>query len=176
MTTAPSSPDSAQVPQETGRDSERSICAGCLHDGERTMHYTHVRCEQCGFICTDGGWGIASRKWFPSLAAAEHYRKTGRAADRIEALERECAALKAANLDCVTHYEVAVAECARLREALTKAAEDLLEASIEVESWGAYASPYFQQKHDLAGCVADYVKRAALARAALTPAAKGEMR
>ena len=36
-------------------------------------------------------------------------------------------------------------------EALRKA---LLEASEEVATWGAYASEYFQEKHDLAGCVA----------------------
>lgn len=36
-------------------------------------------------------------------------------------------------------------------EALRKA---LLEASEEVAAWGAYASEYFQEKHDLAGCVA----------------------
>ncbi|MFK3770812.1 ead/Ea22-like family protein [Pseudomonas putida] len=30
----------------------------------------------------------------------------------------------------------------------------LLEASEEVATWGAYASEYFQEKHDLAGCVA----------------------
>lgn len=58
-------------------------------------------------------------------------------------------------------------ECARLREALAIAESNLVEAAADIESWGAYASPYFQQKHDLAGCVADYVKRAALARAAL---------
>jgi len=38
------------------------------------------------------------------------------------------------------------AECEGLRESLTHAAD-------EVESWGAYASDYFQQKHDLAGTV-----------------------
>ncbi|WP_444756802.1 hypothetical protein [Pseudomonas sp. A014] len=36
-------------------------------------------------------------------------------------------------------------------EALRKA---LLEASEDVAAWGAYASEYFQEKHDLAGCVA----------------------
>ena len=30
----------------------------------------------------------------------------------------------------------------------------LLEASEDVATWGAYASEYFQEKHDLAGCVA----------------------
>lgn len=37
----------------------------------------------------------------------------------------------------------------KLRELLREAAED-------VEAWGAYASGYFQEKHDLAGCAAKY--------------------
>lgn len=32
----------------------------------------------------------------------------------------------------------------------------LLEAAEDIESWGAYADPYFHQKHDLAGTVARY--------------------
>ncbi|MCY1308338.1 hypothetical protein D9M70_583380 [compost metagenome] len=45
------------------------------------------------------------------------------------------------------------AEVDGLRTLLTEAAEDIAD-------WGAYAGEYFQQKHDLAGCVARY--RAAL--------------
>ena len=56
--------------------------------------------------------------------------------------------------DCDCHH-CAVAERNRLRHLLAEAADD-------IESWGAYASEYFQQKHDLAGCVAKY-------RNALTP-------
>ncbi|MGN8278135.1 hypothetical protein, partial [Pseudomonas sp. SMN5] len=32
----------------------------------------------------------------------------------------------------------------------------LVDASEEVATWGAYASEYFQQKHNLAGCVAKF--------------------
>jgi hypothetical protein len=32
----------------------------------------------------------------------------------------------------------------------------LLDASEEIADWGAYASAYFQEKHDLAGCVAKF--------------------
>lgn len=32
----------------------------------------------------------------------------------------------------------------------------LLEASDEIACWGAYASDYFQEKHDLPGCVAKF--------------------
>ena len=48
------------------------------------------------------------------------------------------------------------AECEGLRESLTHAAD-------EVESWGAYASDYFQQKHDLAGTVLK-VRQAAVSK------------
>ena len=40
-------------------------------------------------------------------------------------------------------------EIERLRSVVAEAAED-------IESWAAYADPYFQQKHDLAGCIAKY--------------------
>ncbi len=49
---------------------------------------------------------------------------------------------------------------ANLRELMRKAAQEieqlrvlLAEAAEDVESWGAYASPYFQKKHRLAECV-----------------------
>ena len=38
-------------------------------------------------------------------------------------------------------------------QALVEALED---ATDEIESWGAYASEYFQEKHDLAGNVAKF--------------------
>lgn len=48
------------------------------------------------------------------------------------------------------------AECEGLRESLTNAAD-------EVESWGAYASDYFQQKYDLAGTVLK-IRQAAMSK------------
>lgn len=45
--------------------------------------------------------------------------------------------------------KAAEARVAALTTALGEAADD-------IESWGAYAGHYFQQKHDLAGCVASY--------------------
>ena len=47
------------------------------------------------------------------------------------------------------------AEVERLRALLSEAAD-------EIQNWGAYASEYFQEKHDLAGCVAEF-KAAAMA-------------
>lgn len=45
--------------------------------------------------------------------------------------------------------------------ALQEAAEKLDEAADEIDSWGAYASEYFQEKHDLKGSVSDTRKYAA---------------
>ena len=41
------------------------------------------------------------------------------------------------------------AEIDRLRDLLSEAVED-------IQSWGGYASEYFQDKHDLKGCIARY--------------------
>jgi hypothetical protein len=46
------------------------------------------------------------------------------------------------------------AELRRLHEVNAELVEALKNAAEEIESWGAYASPYFQNKHDLAGSVA----------------------
>ncbi|MFV3090206.1 hypothetical protein ACNJYG_06890 [Pseudomonas sp. GW6] len=43
-----------------------------------------------------------------------------------------------------------------LRAELAAARVLLLEAAEDIESWGAYASAYFQEKHDLAGCAMKY--------------------
>jgi hypothetical protein len=53
-------------------------------------------------------------------------------------------------LDCID----AAAELRRLHEVNAELVEALKNAAEEIESWGAYASPYFQNKHDLAGSVA----------------------
>ncbi|WP_024717837.1 ead/Ea22-like family protein [Pseudomonas putida] len=58
-----------------------------------------------------------------------------------------CLESQAAILSLISERDQLRAE----NEALRKA---LLEASEEVATWGAYASEYFQEKHDLAGCVA----------------------
>lgn len=48
----------------------------CIH-AKCTPHYTHVSCNECGSICTDGDWGIASRMWFKSEEEAHFYQKNG---------------------------------------------------------------------------------------------------
>lgn len=46
-------------------------------------------------------------------------------------------------------HEEAAHEITRLRNLLNEAADD-------IQDWGSYASERFQEKHDLAGCVAKY--------------------
>ena len=62
----------------------------------------------------------------------------------------------------MTHNDETV-ERALLREAL----EALVEAHVCIASWGAYASSYFQEKHDLEGDVARARAAADKIRAAL---------
>ena len=50
----------------------------------------------------------------------------------------------------------------------------LIEAREEVESWAAYASPYFQDKHDLAGVLAKIDAQIAAAQAQQPAAAVPE--
>lgn len=49
-----------------------------------------------------------------------------------------------------------IAERDQLRAENERLRALLLEASEEIDSWGSYASEYFQQKHDLPGAVAKF--------------------
>ncbi|MNC21756.1 hypothetical protein D3C75_697400 [compost metagenome] len=78
------------------------------------------------------------------------------ASTEIARLKAEIDRLRLAEGDAMT-YKAGMENVAQQRdqlkaenEALRKA---LLEASEEIETWGAYASPYFQEKYDLSGCV-----------------------
>jgi arginine utilization protein RocB len=62
------------------------------------------------------------------------------------------------DLDVRTPYSImncvsAAAELRRLHAVNAKLLEALEEAADDIESWGAYASGYFQTKHDLLGAV-----------------------
>lgn len=48
------------------------------------------------------------------------------------------------------------AELERSRKEVEVLREELAQAADDIESWAAYAAPYFHQKHDLAGCVEKY--------------------
>lgn len=53
-------------------------------------------------------------------------------------------------------FEDAMREKESLRHDAERYRQLLLEAAQNIADWGAYASEYFQQKHDLDGCVQGY--------------------
>jgi len=59
------------------------------------------------------------------------------------------------------------ADHAALVDGLRAAVNALSEASIDISDWGSYASPYFQEKHDLAGCIKGYEDQAEVLSAIL---------
>jgi hypothetical protein len=48
------------------------------------------------------------------------------------------------------------------------------QAAAEIEPWGIYAPRYFQEKHDLAGCIAVFTDYADKIRNEIPPAPEGE--
>ena len=54
--------------------------AMCDHNGKTKTYYTHIECNDCGAIKTDGdpSWGLAGSNWFRNLDEAEYYKKHGR--------------------------------------------------------------------------------------------------
>ena len=62
----------------------------CQHN-EGEASYTHWNCLDCGAIKTDGGWGIASRKWFPSVDVAKFYQQHGRMPEPVARIESAAA-------------------------------------------------------------------------------------
>lgn len=55
-----------------------------------------------------------------------------------------------------TGYEAYERVNAQLKAEVEKLRKSLLDAAEEIDAWGSYASDYFQEKHDLAGCVAKF--------------------
>lgn len=52
----------------------------CRHDQGTDMHYDHVTCRACGWVCVDSSehaWGRARNGWFPSKDAALEFKKYG---------------------------------------------------------------------------------------------------
>lgn len=72
--------------------------------------------------------------------------------DQIEHLEAELAAEQ----EKVKVLEATWIGYNKLQEQLAAAQATIAEAADEIESWGSYASEYFQKKHDLAGTVARF--------------------
>ena len=64
--------------------------------------------------------------------------------------------LKAENAGLKTGYEAYEQVNAELKAEVDGLRKSLLDAAEEIDAWGSYASDYFQEKHDLAGCVAKF--------------------
>lgn len=95
------------------------------------------------------------------------------AADEIERLRAELAAEREKAFTAMRvfeRYRELEAQIDTLRELLREARDKLNEAADEIHDWGAYADKYFQEKHDLIGCVQDAREAASRIDAAL----KGE--
>ena len=75
-------------------------------------------------------------------------RQMAEAAGYIQHLEVQLREIRAAR-DAAPDPATVVAEAGALAELLEQAAED-------IQEWGAYASAYFQEKHNLAANVAKY--------------------
>lgn len=97
---------------------------------------------------------LMERRWrlIERAEEAEATAKMMAGAADTERAERKRLEAEVAKLRVELHdlrnvtLEIFKAENAKLRELLSEAADD-------IESWGAYATDYFQKKHDLAGCV-----------------------
>ena len=64
--------------------------------------------------------------------------------------------LKAEVAGLRTGYEAYERVNAELKAEVEELRKSLLDAAEEIDAWGSYASDYFQEKHDLAGCVAKF--------------------
>ena len=73
------------------------------------------------------------------------YDKPFEAEDQVEYV----AELKASNIRLAAEKKTAYKEIERLRKQYQECIHDL-------QDWGAYASPYFQEKHDFHGCIAQH--------------------
>lgn len=56
----------------------------CQHKNGTKPDWTYSTCKDCGSVLTDGGWGLASHKWFRNLAEAKFYKEHGRFSDGEE--------------------------------------------------------------------------------------------
>ncbi|NNA37473.1 hypothetical protein HBO97_23445 [Pseudomonas lundensis] len=74
----------------------------------------------------------------------------------IELRDIEISKLRAEVAGLRTGYEAYERVNAELKAEVEGLRKSLLDAAEEIDAWGSYASDYFQEKHDLAGCVAKF--------------------
>lgn len=89
-------------------------------------------------------------------AGSELYARWLDTFKEAEALRAENGRLQADRDRANQYANQQALECNKLSTDLEAARGLLLEAAEDIESWGAYASAYFQEKHDLAGCAMKY--------------------
>ncbi|PTU76869.1 hypothetical protein DBO86_23010 [Pseudomonas indoloxydans] len=89
-------------------------------------------------------------------AGSELYARWLDTFKEAEALRAENGRLQADRDRANQYANQQALECNKLSTDLEAALGLLLEAAEDIESWGAYASAYFQEKHDLAGCAMKY--------------------
>lgn len=94
--------------------------------------------ERLGLELKDFQWGASVEAEAGDEARTE-----------VSKLRAEIAGLK-------TGYQAYEQVNAELKAEVEGLRKFLLDASEEIADWGAYASAYFQEKHDLAGCVAKF--------------------
>ncbi|OZY38576.1 hypothetical protein CJF35_03130 [Pseudomonas lundensis] len=78
------------------------------------------------------------------------------AAAGFNAAREEIAKIHAEVAGLRTGYEAYERVNAELKAEVDGLRKSLLDAAEEIDAWGSYASDYFQEKHDLAGCVAKF--------------------
>jgi hypothetical protein len=67
--------------------------------------------------------------------------------ERVRNFVQNCGVLR-------TEPMLGTADCKHLLDRITKLEAGYREAISDIADWSAYASDYFQEKHDLAGCLA----------------------
>ena len=122
------------------RDAERNCEGATVADTLRLLDdYDALQCQVNELTSQRDAILLQARCWAGEAKAQQ-------------AITREVGAI----LGGIPDWGAIAAGVEELRSQLEAARGLLREAAEDVESWGAYASAYFQEKHDLAGCVMKY--------------------
>lgn len=132
-----------------------------IAENEELVRYL-CTCRDCGGegVLHTGDWHSYSHME-PPEPVMEKCRECdgagllGEVQDLYQAItERDQLCAEVASLK--TGYEACERVNAELKAEIEGLRKSLLDAAEEIDAWGSYASDYFQEKHDLAGCVAKF--------------------